>query len=370
MQLLPKNDYHRKIIHLDMDAFYASVEMRDNPALKTKALVIGHDPRQNGGHGVVATANYLARQYGVHSAMPASRALRLVPKDLLAFVKPNFDKYRQVSQQVHEIMHEVTDQVESVALDEAYMDVTKNKLGDYSAVELGSYMQDKIYQELHLTASFGVSFNKFLAKMGSEYAKPFGRTIILPETSLAFLARQPVDHFPGVGKKTSQILHEAGIETGLDLQKLPVDYFTKNFGKFGYAIYLHAHAIDFSPVKAQRQRKSIGKETTFIPFVFNRNELWQQLKNFAQLICQKLQSQNLTCKVVTLKYRSPDFVTLTKRITLAKRTNDSKIVYQTAVELLELVPYDNGVRLLGLSVSELEHANFEEISLGLFPTDW
>lgn len=184
--LLPQNDIHRRIIHLDMDAFYASVETRDHPELKNKALVVGQDPRHNGGHGVVATCNYHARKYGVHSAMPAIQAVHLVPEEELVFIRPNFEKYHRVSAQVHSFMHEITDLVESVALDEAYLDVTHNKIGQESSVQLALDLQKKIKSKLGLNSSFGVSYNKFLAKMGSEYAKPFGRTVILPDEALNF----------------------------------------------------------------------------------------------------------------------------------------------------------------------------------------
>lgn len=371
MDLLPKNDFHRKIIHLDMDAFYASVEMRDNPALKNKALVIAHDPREYNGHGVVATANYLARQYGINSAMPAIEAVKRIPKDKLVFVTPNFDKYRQVSAQVHEIMHAVTDQVESVALDEAYMDVTSNKLGNYSAIELGSYMQERIYKELQLGASFGVSYNKFLAKMGSEYAKPFGRSVILSQEALTFLADQPIKKFPGVGKKTQGTFQALGLKTGKDLQKLTVKELTTLFGKFGYQLALHAHGIDFSPVKAQRKRKSIGKENTFLPVLFDQNEILRNLRNFAESISKQLKEKKLQGKVVTIKVRTPDFVTKTKRKTLSQFTNDEQIIYQASYELLNQIDYRTaGIRLLGISVSQLENNRYTEINLGLFSTDW
>lgn len=180
IDLLPRNDFSRRIIHLDMDAFYASVEMRDRPELANKAVVIAQDPRKTGGHGVIATANYRARKYGVGSAMAAAQAVKLIPAEELVFVEPDFAKYHRVSGQVHGLMHELTDQIESVALDEAYMDVTRSKIPGKSALELASYLQEQIFRQLHLTSSFGVSYNKFLAKMGSEYAKPFGRTYLAP----------------------------------------------------------------------------------------------------------------------------------------------------------------------------------------------
>ncbi len=254
-RLLPKNDTSRKIIHLDMDAFYASVEMRDNPSLANKALIIGQDPRLNNGHGVVATANYVARKFGVHSAMSTMKALKLVPESEVVFLKPNFEKYRSVSSQIHELMYEMTDQVESVALDEAYLDVTQNKLGAYSALELAIRLQKKIFKEVHLNSSFGISYNKFLAKMGSEYAKPFGRTVILPNEAKIFLSQRKISDFPGIGERTQQQLKELGVKNGSDLQKLDTEFLIKKFKKMGYVIAQHAHGIDLNPVVKKRKRK-------------------------------------------------------------------------------------------------------------------
>ena len=208
MDLLPKNNTSRKIIHIDMDAFYASVEMRDNPSIRNKAVLIGGDPKKNKGHGVVATANYIARRYGAHSAMPTAKAVRLIPAEKLVIIQPNFEKYRAVSAEIHQLIHKITDRVESVALDEAYLDVTENKLNLTDPVRIAALLQERIYQRIGLTSSFGVSYNKFLAKMGSEYAKPFGRTVIKPEGARDFLAKQPIKNFPGIGPKTQEKLAE------------------------------------------------------------------------------------------------------------------------------------------------------------------
>ncbi|MBD5429975.1 DNA polymerase IV [Lactobacillus sp.] len=371
LELLPENDTHRKIIHLDMDAFYASVEIRDNPALANKALIIGHDPRKYHGHGVVATANYTARQYGVHSAMPTAKALRLVPEDKVRFVTPNFDKYRAVSQQVHTLMHELTDQVESVALDEAYLDVTENKLNVDSAVVLANKLQQNIYRKTGLTSSFGVSYNKFLAKMGSEYAKPFGRTVILPTEAKAFLAKQKIENFPGIGKKTQEQFHELGIFNGGDLQQLSVRFLIKRFKKMGYAIALHAHGIDTSPVKSDRQRKSIGIERTFESNIHNQNEALTAIRKFSQELSKKLQDQKLTANVIMLKIRSNNFETITKRQKLDKSTNQAIEIFQTAKELYNKTPnfLEDGIRLLGVTGTDLKNKNYEEVTLELFTQD-
>lgn len=264
MDLLPKNNTSRKIIHIDMDAFYASVEMRDNPAIRDKAVLIGGDPKKNNGHGVVATANYIARQYGAHSAMPTAKAMRLIPADKLVIVEPHFEKYRAVSAQIHRLMHVITDKVESVALDEAYLDVTENKLHIANPIRLGSILQEQIYRKVGLTSSFGVSYNKFLAKMGSEYAKPFGRTIIRSETALDFLAKQKIGNFPGIGPKTQERLEAMGVYTGADLKEVPTDVLIKKFNRMGYVIAQHAHGIDLRPVVTDSERNRNPSELSVL----------------------------------------------------------------------------------------------------------
>ena len=370
-ELLPKNDTHRKIIHLDMDAFYASVETRDNPALATKALIVGHDPRKYNGHGVVATANYLARQYGVHSAMPTAKAIKLVPKDKVFFVTPNFEKYRTVSQQVHDLMHELTDQVESVALDEAYLDVTANKLEIDSAITLASHLQQNIYRKTGLTSSFGVSYNKFLAKMGSEYAKPFGRTIILPSEAEDFLAKQKIENFPGIGKKTQEQFHALGVFDGADLRKLSVRFLIENFKKMGYAIALHAHGIDMRPVQADRKRKSIGIERTFESDIHSQDEALTTIRKFSQELAKKLREKKVTANVIVLKIRNSQFETVTKRQKLDRPTNQAIEIFQAGKELYNKAPdfLEEGIRLLGITGTDLKNKNYEEVTLELFTQD-
>ncbi|QNQ81907.1 DNA polymerase IV [Lactobacillus sp. PV012] len=366
-EFLPQNNTSRKIIHLDMDAFYAAVEMQENPTLKKKALVVGHDPRKYHGHGVVATANYEARKYGVHSAMPTAKALKLVPKEKLVFVSPNFTKYRAISKQIHALMYQVTDQVESIALDEAYLDVTENKLKK-PALQVASWLQQKIYQEIGLTSSFGVTYNKFLAKMASEYAKPFGRTVILPEDALEFLEQQPIEKFPGIGKKTQQQLHDLNIYTGKDLQNASVLFLMEKFKKLGYAMALHAHGIDLTPVKKDRLRKSLGTERTFDPIIYDKNQALTILRGFCENLSEKLVAQNLQAQVVVLKIRNNDFETLTKRRQLAKPSNNGIEFYQTVKSLLDKTDnfFTNGVRLLGVTAGTLVNKKFEEVKLDLF----
>ncbi len=348
-----------------MDAFYASVEMRDHPEYRKKALVIAHDPRKHHGHGVITTANYIARKYGVGSAMPAIKAVQKVPEDQLVFLDPDFKKYRAVSATIHEIMHEVTDKVQSVSLDEAYLDVTKNKLGDYSIVKLGNYIQEKIYRETGLTSSYGASYNKFLAKMGSEYAKPFGKTIILPDEAIDFLAKQDISKFHGIGKKTEPVLRELGINTGADLQQKSVKWLIDNFKRFGYVMAMHSRGIDLSPVEWNRQRKSIGKERTFEPSVFSEQLALKHLKKFSEEISDILKQKKMRTECVVLKIRDTDFKTITRRKTLIKSTFNSEVIYQEAKDIfLELPEFLNrGIRLLGISVTNLRTEEYEETNL-------
>lgn len=369
-RLLPKNDTSRKIIHLDMDAFYASVEMRDDPKLVNKALIIGQDPRKSNGHGVVATANYIARKYGVHSAMSTAKALQLVPESEVVFLKPNFEKYRSVSNQIHKLMYEITDQVESVALDEAYLDVTKNKVGTYSALELAINLQKAIFKDIHLNSSFGISYNKFLAKMGSEYAKPFGRTIILPQEARQFLARRKISDFPGIGKKTQEQLKALGIHTGADLQQLDVDFLIKKFKKMGYMIAQHAQGIDLSPVTSNRKRKSIGIERTFEPNIYDQNQALTLLRTYSEQLAKKLAEKQVTAQTIVLKIRNNNFETITRRLKLRKPSRDALDFFQDAKTLFTPLEYflKDGIRLLGLSVTDLIAKSFEEIKLDLFET--
>lgn len=370
MDLLPKNNTSRKIIHIDIDAFYASVEMRDNPAIRNKAVLIGGDPKKNNGHGVVATANYIARQYGAHSAMPTAKAMRLIPADKLVIVEPHFEKYRAVSAQIHRLMHVITDKVESVALDEAYLDVTKNKLHIANPIRLGSILQEQIYRKVGLTSSFGVSYNKFLAKMGSEYAKPFGRTIIRSETALDFLAKQKIGNFPGIGPKTQERLEAMGVYTGADLKEVPTDVLIKKFNRMGYVIAQHAHGIDLRPVvtDSERNRKSIGIERTFNQSLFDENEALTKLRAYSGELEKSLRERHFLANCVVLKVRDINFKTITKRRKLKRGTNDKIVIYDTGRALFETEKemLATGIRLLGLTVTDFEEHPVENISLDIF----
>lgn len=351
-KFLPKRDTSRRILHLDMDAFYASVEMRDDPSLRDKAVIIARDPRKHNGHGVVATASYAARRYGVHAAMPAIKALRLIPANELAIVEPNFEKYRTVSAQVHELMHQLTDRLESVALDEAYLDLTAGK-SKKSYLKQACWLQEQVYQRLGLTASFGLSYNKFLAKMGSETAKPFGRTVIEPEEAESFLATKPLAAFHGIGQATQAQLAKLGLTTGSDLQQCPVLTLTKKFGRAGYVMAMHAHGIDNSPVGRAPKSQSISFERSFEPVIFDQQQLLTSLRSYCEQLFVKMEKANLLATAVVLKIRDRDFLTVTRSQKLPEPTRDPAVLFPAAKNLLDKVPdfAQRGVRLLGLGVN-------------------
>ena len=261
-------ELQRKIIHIDMDAFFAAVEQRDNPELRGKPVIVGGDP---GGRGVVATCSYEARRFGIHSAMSCARAYRLCPQ--ARFVPPRFEAYRTVSLQIREIFHQYTDLVEPLSLDEAFLDVTDNKPAIQSATWVAQEILQKIKQVTGLTASAGVSYNKFLAKIASDMHKPDGLTVVTPEQAKAFIEVLPVRRFHGVGRVTEKRMQTLGILTGADLKKRPQQELDKNFGKAGQYYYQIARGIDLRPVLPNRVRKSIGKETTLSEDIADRGQI-------------------------------------------------------------------------------------------------
>lgn len=364
-----KVDDSRQIIHIDMDAFYASVEMRDHPQWRHQPLIIAHDPRQTGGHGVVTTANYVARQSGVHSAMSAQKALELAPKAI--FKTPDFDHYRAVSAQIHEIFHHYTDKIESVAFDEAYLDVTDNKLQISNAVQLAHQLQAEIYEAVQLTCSTGISYNKFLAKLASDYCKPAGVTIVHAADVHAFLMRLPIEKFRGVGKKTVPRMHELNILTGQDLFDQSETDLMQAFGKLGYQLYRRVRGIDDRPVAYQRDRKSIGKERTYNPDLVSRAQVDAQLRYLAGLLAETLRKHQKHGQTVVLKVRYRDFTTQTKRLTQVEFfENDPEVLYQAALTLQEQLAEDSQpVRLLGITVTNLAALEFENVTLPLWPND-
>ena len=335
------NDTSRKIIHIDMDAFFASVEERDNPDLKGKPVIIGSDPRKTGGRGVVSTCNYEARKFGVHSAMSSKDAYERCPQAI--FISGNYQKYREIGIQIREIFRRYTDLVEPMSIDEAYLDVTENKLGIKSAIKIAKMIQYDIWQEVHLTCSAGVSYNKFLAKLASDYDKPKGLILV------------SIEKFHGVGKKSVEKLHQMSVFTGADLLEIPEMTLIDHFGRFGYDLYRKARGISNSPVRPNRIRKSIGSERTYSKLLYEDADIKSEISKNTRRVVDSLMRNNKVGRTVVLKVRYADFSTLTKRKTLDDVTNDFEVIDQAAHALFDsLEESKSGVRLLGVTITGLE----------------
>ncbi|MGN7722881.1 DNA polymerase IV [Chitinophaga sp. 22620] len=338
----------RKIIHIDMDAFYASVEQRDNPEYRGKAIAVGGSPEGRG--GVVATASYEARKYGVRSAMPSKRALQLCPH--IIFVYPRFAAYREVSQQVRAIFHRYTDLIEPLSLDEAYLDVTEDKLNIGSAIAIAQQIKQAIRDELQLTASAGVSVNKFVAKIASDMQKPDGLTFIAPSQVESFMENLPVEKFFGVGKVTADKMKRMNLHTGADLKKLREDDLVQHFGKTGRFYYRIVRGEDDRPVQPHRETKSVGAEDTFPHDLTTLEEMYPELDKIALTVANRLQKYQLKGRTVTLKIKYSDFRQITRNQSLPQGINDLETIVATARQLLvKTDPADVKIRLLGITLS-------------------
>lgn len=339
----------RKIIHVDMDAFYASVEQRDHPEFRNKPVIVGGSPQ---GRGVVAAASYEVRKYGVHSAMPAARAVKLCPHAI--FVKPRFDVYKEVSDQIREIFFEYTHLVEPLSLDEAYLDVTENHKNLPSATLIAHRIRKQIKEKTDLTASAGVSFNKFLAKIASDLDKPNGLSVITPDKAEEFIERLAIEKFFGVGKATQQKMDSLGIKTGADLKAWAEVDLVKQFGKSGHHYYRIVRGIDNRRVKPNRTRKSIGKERTFSEDISDLEWIRDFLTELSEKISQSMKKLNAAGKTITLKVRYENFETVTRSYTLHHYTDKATELSEVAHRLLnETEAGTREVRLLGISVSSL-----------------
>ncbi len=338
----------RKIIHIDMDAFYAAIEQRDRPELAGKPLVVGGSPH---GRGVAATCSYEARKYGIHSAMPSAQALKRCPG--VIFVKPRFDVYRAVSGQIRRIFCKYTDLIEPLSLDEAYLDVTVGD-GERSATDVARAIKDDIRRNTGLTGSAGVSYNKFLAKIASDMDKPDGLFVIAPQEGKRFVGSLPIRKFHGVGKVTEQKMKTLGIETGADLRRWSPEKLVEVFGKVGRYYYDAARGVDDRPVEPGRVRRSIGCETTFPEDLHEFGDMLEQLRDRASKVSKMLVEKELTGRTVTVKVKFSDFTLVTRSHTLAH-------VLSGRNEMLSLLPglldktgaTRRAVRLLGVSVSNL-----------------
>lgn len=337
----------RKIIHIDMDAFYASVEQRDNPSLRGRPVAVGG----SGARGVVAAASYESRKYGVHSALSSVVAKRRCPD--LIFVRPRFDVYKSISNQIRNIFHEYTDLVEPLSLDEAYLDVTMIKKGRPSATLIAREIKERIYAETQLTASAGVSYNKFLAKMASDYNKPNGLYVITPDIAQDFINNLEVGKFHGVGKVTARKFNEMGIYFGHDLLKIDRYEMVRVFGKAGNYYYEIARGIDNRAVEATHERKSIGGENTFEIDYFEREAVIAELEKIAQTVGRRIERANVKGRTLTLKIKFADFEQITRSKTIVSGFFDSqeKILSEGTTLLCNGYPYPKGIRLLGLTVS-------------------
>lgn len=339
----------RKIIHIDMDAFYASVEQMDNPDLKGKPLAVGGSRER----GVVAAASYEARAFGVHSALASSIAVRRCPD--LVFVRPRFDRYKEVSNHIMEIFYRYTALVEPLSMDEAYLDVTQNKKGIKSAIKVAMLIRADIKREVGLTASAGVSFNKFLAKTASDLDKPDGLSVILEEQAQAFMEQLPIEKFHGIGKVTAKKMNEMGIHKGSDLMKLERRELIQHFGKAGKHYFNIIHAEDHRAVNPNRIRKSIGAERTFSDDLVAMDELEIQLQKIHEVLMERISRSGKKGKTITLKIKYFDFEQKSRSRSFAEYTNDAEKIWQRSKELLNQsdLPEKN-IRLLGLTLSNLE----------------
>lgn len=347
----------RKIIHVDMDAFYASVEQRDHPELRGKALAVGHGARR----GVVAAASYEARRFGVRSAMPSTTAIRKCPD--LIFVAPRFDVYKAVSRQIHAIFAEYTDLVEPLSLDEAYLDVTANRRGLPTATETAQEIRQRIFDETGLTASAGISYNKFIAKLASDQRKPNGQFVVPPERAEAFLEPLPISRFHGIGPKTESRMHQLGIFTGADLKRQPIERLRQAFGSSADWYYGIARGLDPRSVNPHRERKSSGSETTFQEDLTDPVAIEAGVRTMADDVwawCERTQTYGRT---VTVKIKWADFQQATRSRSAAIAVTSQAQLQAMALDLVRSVyPPRTGIRLVGVTVS-----NFESLGNGAEP---
>lgn len=348
----------RKIIHVDMDAFYASVEQHDNPNLRGKPIAVG-----GGQYGVVAAASYEARKFGVRSAMPGRMALEKCPQ--LIVVKPRFQRYKEISQQIRTIFYEYTDLVEPLSLDEAYLDVTENKKGIESANDIAREIRQRIFEETGLTASAGISVNKFLAKVASDYNKPNGQKTIHPTQILKFMEELPIEKFYGIGKVTANRMHEMHIFKGADLKKKSLEELIRLFGKSGNYYYNVVRGIHMSEVKSHRIQKSVAVEETYWENLLDEDSVFKQLQLISKELEARLSKKEIKGKSLTLKIKYKDFTQYTRSTTQEVYFASATDFYKTAQKLWELRPFDKPVRLLGLSLSNLNTQEKKQISVQL-----
>lgn len=351
-----ENPVQRKIIHIDMDAFYASVEQRDFPEYKGKPVVVGGTPEQR---GVVAACSYEARKFGIHSAMPATQAHQRCPNAI--FLKPRFSVYKEVSAVIQAVFREFTELVEPLSLDEAYLDVTANQDYSGSATLIAKEIKRIIKEKTDLNASAGVSYNKFLAKIASDMDKPDGLYLITPEQGPEFIKTLPVRQFHGIGKATEKRMKEYGIHTGEDILQKDLNELVKKFGKAGHFYYSISRGIDLRPVNSHRERKSVGKETTFSKDMDGISEMIAILEELSNSVARILFEKKFSAQTITLKVKFADFEQITRSRTLEKPTLSARNIFETVKDLLSSTEVDKRkVRLLGVSTSKLQEKGVEQ----------
>ena len=350
------SNINRKIIHVDMDAFYASVEQLDNPELRGKPIAVGGNEER----GVVAAASYEARKFGVRSAMSSMVAKKNCPE--LIFVKPRFDRYREISNQIREIFLEYTNLVEPLSLDEAYLDVTENKKGNPSATMIAQEIRRKIKEKTGLNASAGISLNKFIAKVASDINKPNGQKTVPPEEVEEFLEKLEIRKFHGVGKVTAEKMFQLGIFKGVQLKQKSEEFLTEHFGKSGSHYYNVVRGVHTSEVKPNRIRKSLGAERTFNENISSEIFMLERLENIAEEIERRLKKSKVAGKTITLKIKYSDFTLHTRSKTLPYFIANKEVILESAKGLLYQEKMKNSVRLLGISLSNLNtEKNMKEI---------
>ena len=337
----------RKIIHIDMDAFYASVEQKDFPELIGKPLAVGGSEIR----GVISAASYEARKFGVRSAMSGVQAKKLCPE--LVFVRPRFERYSEISKIIRKIFYEYTDLVEPLSLDEAYLDVTQNKKGNPSASLLAQEIRKRIFEETGLTASAGISINKFVAKVASDYNKPNGQKTVNPDEVEPFLEALDIRKFYGIGKVTAERMYQFGIYTGKDLKNRSLEFLEQHFGKSGTHYYYIVRGIHNSPVKPNRISKSVGAERTFNENLSSEVFMEERLESIAKELEKRLQKHKIAGKTITLKIKYSDFSQQTRSKTLPYFISDKALLLETAKELLYQEKLKESVRLLGISLNNL-----------------
>ncbi len=364
------NTQQRKIIHIDMDAFYASIEQRDNPDYKGKPIAVGGSPEGRG--GVVAAASYEARKFGIRSAMPSKKAIQLCAD--VIFVRPRFDVYKEVSQKIRAIFQRYTDLIEPLSLDEAFLDVSDDKLGIGSAIEIAKMIKQSIKEELELTASAGVSVNKFVAKVASDINKPDGLTFIGPSRIETFMETLAVEKFFGVGKVTAEKMKKMGLHTGADLKKLTEAELTRHFGKPGKFYYKIVRGIDERAVQPYRETKSISAEDTFPYDLKELEEMYEALDTIARIVFDRVQRHGLKGRTITLKIKYHDFKQVTRSQSFPQSFYDLETITARSKQLLAGTDLENKkIRLLGISLSNFgaitikrkTERETDQLSLGL-----